>query len=81
MRYVWAKARQESDLRAYRFYVTDSLQAIAHNTTGMVNEGMYMSRRFAEITDRESKQEEDDPRTCAEIVDDMWAVLRGETVG
>lgn len=65
----------------YRVYVTDALQSISENT-GMVipKGGRYMARRYADIAYVDRTEQEEDQRTCKEIVTDMWRNLRGEEV-
>lgn len=79
MRYVFARARQESHLRAYRNYVTDALRIITQNTAGTVEEGIYLPQRFAELYAEDTEPAEEDTRSCEEIVADMWKALKGGT--
>lgn len=65
----------------YRVYVTDALQTVSENTGMMLKKGgRYMARRYADIVYADKTEQEEDPRTCKEIVSDMWKNLRGEEV-
>lgn len=64
----------------YRVYVTDALQIISENTGVAIPKGRYMAQRYADIVYTDNTEQEDDPRTCTEIVSDMWRKLRGEEV-
>ena len=80
MRYVLARAKQENETKMYRVYVTDSLQIISENTGMAIPKGRYMAQRYADIAYTDRTEQEEDPRTCKEIVTDMWRNLRGEEV-
>lgn len=64
----------QHDAKMYRFYVTDALKAIAENTMRF-NGGREMTVRYADLVNREIKktEEEEDDRSCSEIVDDIWS--------
>lgn len=65
----------------YRVYVTDALQIISENTAMAIQKGgRYMAQRYADIAYTDRTEQEEDPRTCKEIVTDMWRNLRGEEV-
>lgn len=80
MRYVLARAKQANETKAYRVYVTDALQIISENTGSAVQKGRYLSQRFADLAYTDRTEQEEDPRNCKEIVDEMWRNLRGEEV-
>ena len=80
MQYVAARLRQESDVRAYRFYISDALQMITENAASRDGQVRYLAQRYADVVDRTPDEQENDPRSCTEIVADMWAKLRGEEV-
>lgn len=79
MRYVSAKLRQESDIRTYRFFVTDALKMITENQAGLENKVRYITQRYSDTISNQPEQEED-PRSCVEIVADMWAKINGKEV-
>ncbi len=65
----------------YRVYVTDALQIISENTGMAIQKGgRYMTQRYADIAYTDRTEQEEDPRSCKEIVTDMWKNLRGEEV-
>ena len=64
----------------YRVYVSDALQTISENTGMAIPKGRYMAQRYADIVYTDRTEREEDPRTCEEIVADMWKNLRGEEV-
>ena len=80
MRYVLARAKQANETKMYRVYVTDALQIISENTGTAVQKGRYLSQRFVDIAYADETEKEEDPRSCIEIVSDMWKNLRGEEV-
>ena len=81
MRYVLARAKQESTTKMYRVYVTDALQIISENTAMVIQQGgRYMAQRYADIVYADRTEQEEDTRSCKEIVSDMWRNLRGEEV-
>lgn len=81
MRYVAARARTESALRAYRFYIADNVRVIGQNTANFVGEhGAYYPTRFEELLNP-AEEPEEDTRSCVEIVHDMWKVIRREADG
>lgn len=77
MRYVTARARQEGYDRTYRSYITDAARIISQNTARTVENGIYIEQRFADIFDEQGEPEEEDTRSCTEIVADMWKALKG----
>lgn len=76
MRYVAARLRAESENRAYRFYVSDTLKMIAENAGS--EQTRYPAQRLADIILSPETDEEEDPRSCVEIVSDMWAKINGK---
>lgn len=80
MRYVLARAKQANETKMYRVYVTDALQTISENSGMAIPKGRYMAQRYADIAYTDKTEQEEDPRSCKEIVSDMWKNLRGEEV-
>ena len=77
MRYVLARAAEKRRTMMYRVYVTDALKVISASAAGASREGGYaMAERWADMVYTTTEPEEDDPRTCVEIVADMWTRLR-----
>ena len=77
MRYVNARAKMEQRNLAYRIYVTDALKATTNNLARGGSEAMVMSARWYDLIDP-APPEEPDNRSTMEIVDDIWAGIRGE---
>jgi len=77
MRYVLARMEEENRAETYRFYVTDVLQAIAHNTASIVAGGLSMNKRYFELLHNEQKQEADvqDEISVEEVVDKIWSKI------
>lgn len=66
--------------KAYRTYVTDALRLISESTA-KYGGGPYLSKRFADIIDppKKTKAEIDqENKSTAEIVDEIWAGIRGK---
>lgn len=74
--------KKRSEEKLYRIYVTDTLKAIAENTThfagldGMVDYGTTMSQRWIDVLEPHEEIEESDDRSCEEQVHDIWERIR-----
>lgn len=70
IRYVCARLRKEAEERAYRFYVTDALQMISHNTAAalITGGGRYISVRFSEIISRKTEAAESGEEVAARVI-------------
>ena len=66
MRYVTAKARQESKNRAYRIYVTDGIKIITENTARYFG-GRHFEARFIDVIEPPPEE----TRTSDEIVENI----------
>ena len=72
--------------KLFRVYITDALKAIADNTTvflvpgvGQIDCGTRILKRWIELEDNAKKEvKKEDPRSCGEIVEDMWKRIRGD---
>ena len=56
--------KRQTEESAFRIYVTDALQAIAQNTSGLTSKGLYVKDRYLDIIN--PKPEE--TRTPDEII-------------
>ena len=70
MRYVRAKFAERQEVKAYRIYVSDSLQAIAQNTARF-NGGSIIKRRFADLVYQKTEI-----HSSAEIITNLKAKLK-----
>lgn len=66
---------------AYRVYVTDALQIISFNTEmAVAGKGSYgkIETRFWDMLNQsgESQEAEEDPRSCKEIVTELWSRVK-----
>ena len=80
---------QEAKERLFKTYITDSLMAIAENTThiftqrnGIIDYGKRFEKRWIDLVNStqkqtEEKKEEVDTRSAQEIATDMWQRIRG----
>lgn len=68
---------EESQAETYRIYVTDVLQAVAHNTASIVAGGLSMRRRYYEVlnNEQEPKMEVQDEASVEEVVDKIWSKI------
>lgn len=82
--------KQEVEELAFKTYISDSLMAIANNTThfftlkdGIIDYGTRLNKRFIEYfnleneTELEREEENKDLRSADEIASDMWNRIRG----
>jgi hypothetical protein len=74
----------KNEEKAYRTYVTDTLMAIAENTThflgmnGVVDYGKTVKTRWIDILNPPPKEDKsEDNRPADEIVSDIWSRIRG----
>lgn len=70
--------------KSYKIYITDTLMAIAENTThflgrnDIIDYGKAMNKRWVEIIEPEVKEPEKiDDRPAKEIAADIWERIRG----
>lgn len=80
-----ATARKFQEEKAYRNYIRDSLMYISSNTSTYVIPGVGVVEYGAKMNDWRGEKpseppEPEDDRPCREVVDDMWARIRGEKV-
>lgn len=78
-----ATARKFHEDREFRDYVRDALMSIASNTATYVFPGGVVVEYGYKMSESRSDQpvaEPEDDRPCREVVDDMWARIRGEKV-
>lgn len=68
---------EESRAETYRIYVTDVLQAVAHNTGSIVAGGLSMNRRYCEVlnNEKEPKIETQDEASAEEVVNKIWSKI------
>lgn len=80
--HVLIEIKKLNEEKSYKVYISDALRAIVNNSAQVaVEQRFYISlqKRWIEIiTPQEKSQEIDDPRTCEEIVNDIWKRIRGK---
>lgn len=84
MRYVEARLKNQQREETYRIYLTDALKAIADNTAhyvgfdGLADCGVHLTCSYSEILHpvEEEPQEEEDTRSTAEFVSDLWQRMK-----
>lgn len=59
--------------------MTDVLKCIAENTAKYAGGG-YIKARYADIIEPQEQIEQEDKRTCKEVVSDMWTNIRRKAV-
>lgn len=72
MRYVGARFNIAKREEAYRFFIGDAVRILTENTAKIANGGTYIEDNIRDIVYPKPKPEED-KRSCAEIVAEMWA--------
>ena len=80
--HVLIEIKKLNEEKSYKVYISDALRAIVNNSAQIAVEQRFyilLQKRWIEIiTPQETPQEIDDPRTCEEIVNDMWKRIKGK---
>lgn len=82
--HVLIEIKKRNKDKVYKIYISDALRAIANNTAQIAlkkQSYILLEKRWIDIIDYKNKtneQPEDDPRSCDEIVSDMWKRIRGK---
>ena len=67
MRYVIARMKQDTEVMAYRFYISDGFKALTENTSGGESRST-LSMRFSDILNPVTSTEEDAKEIINRIV-------------
>lgn len=80
--HVLIEIKRLNEEKSYKIYISDALHALVNNSAQVaVEQRSYISikKRWIDVViSKRSPQKVDDPRSCKEIVSDMWKRIRGK---